>query len=71
MGVTAIAAAYIARTQVELVDSLITWLVEAFLASSIGILAMWQKSKIAGTSLASAPAKKFALGFLRLVTAEY
>jgi hypothetical protein len=63
MGVTAVVAAYIANTQPLLRDSLITWLIEGFLAFAIGFLAMWQKSKIAGESLLSAPAKKFALGF--------
>ena len=63
MGVTACVAAYIANLQVYLVDSLATWLVEAFLAFAIGLLAMWQKSKIAGQSLVSAPAKKFAMSF--------
>lgn len=64
MGVTAIAAAYIANTQIYLRDSLLTWLIEAFLAFAIGFLAMWQKSKIAGESLLSAPARKFAFGFI-------
>ena len=64
MGVTAIAAAYIANSQIYLRDSLVTWIVEAFLAFAIGLLAMWQKSKIAGTPLISTPAKKFALSFL-------
>ncbi len=63
MGATALVAAYIATIQPEIRDSLITWLVEAALAFAIGLLAMWQKSKIAGQSLASVPAKKFALGF--------
>jgi len=64
MGVTAVAAAYIANGQIYLRDSLITWIAEAFLAFAIGLLAMWQKSKIAGTPLISTPAKKFALSFL-------
>ena len=63
MGVTALVAAYIANSQVVLRDSLITWLVEAALAFAIGLLAMWQKSKIAGQSLVSAPARKFAFSF--------
>lgn len=63
MGVTAIVAAYIANIQVYLVDSLTVWLIEAALAFAIGLLAMWQKSKIAGQSLISAPSKKFALSF--------
>jgi hypothetical protein len=64
MGVTAIAAAYIAAQQVYLRDWLIVWLTEAFLAFAIGLLAMWQKSKIAGESLFSTPARKFAFGFV-------
>ncbi len=63
MGVTAVVAAYIASQQIYLRDWLIVWLTEAFLAFAIGLLAMWQKSKIAKVSLASAPAKKFAFGF--------
>ncbi len=63
MGATAVAAAYIASTQVYLVDSLTVWLVEATLAFAIGLLAIWQKSKLAGQSLLSTPATKFAFGF--------
>ena len=63
MGTTALVAAYIANAQVLLRDSLVTWLIEAALAFAIGMLAMWQKSKITGGSLVSAPARKFALGF--------
>jgi hypothetical protein len=64
MGVTAIGAAYIASRQPLLGDSLATWLIEAALAFAIGMLAMWQKSKIAGQSLVSAPAMKFARSFV-------
>lgn len=63
MGVTATAAAYIAAQQIYMRDWLIVWLTEAFLAFAIGLLAMWQKSKIRGESLVSAPARKFAFGF--------
>jgi hypothetical protein len=63
MGVTAVVAAYIANQQVYLVDALAVWLIEAVLAFLIGLLAMWQKSKIAGQSLFSVPARKFALSF--------
>lgn len=63
MGVTAIAAAYIASQQIYLRDWLIVWLTEAGLAFAIGMLAMWQKSKLTGASLISIPAKKFAFGF--------
>ena len=69
MGVTAVAAAYIAAQQPHLRGWLIVWLTEAFLAVAIGILAMWQKSKIAKTSLLSAPARKFAFGFVPPMTA--
>ena len=64
MGITAVGAAYIAHTQVYQRDQLVTWLAEAFLAFAIGLLAMWQKSKMGGTPLISVPAKKFALSFL-------
>jgi hypothetical protein len=64
MGVTAIVAAYIAAQQPNLRDWLVVWLTEAALAFAIGLLAMWQKSKIAKTSLISAPARKFAFGFV-------
>lgn len=63
MGVTAVVAAFIANSQVYLRDSLVAWLFEAMLAFSIGLLAMWQKSKIGGQSLLSVPARKFAMSF--------
>lgn len=63
MGATACAAAYIAATRVAPLDWLMTWLVEAALAFAIGLLAMWQKSRLADSSLLSAPARKFALSF--------
>lgn len=63
MGATALVAAYIAMQQSLSRDWLITWLIEAFLAFAIGLLTMWQKSRIARGSLFSAPAKKFALSF--------
>jgi len=64
MGATACVAAYIAATQIYLRDWLVTWLVEASLAFAIGLLAMWQKSRIGGTPLVSVPAKKFAMSFV-------
>lgn len=64
MGVTAVVAAYIANSQPLIRDWLFTWLVEAGLAFAIGLLAMWQKSKLANTSLTSVPAKKFAMSFV-------
>lgn len=64
MGLTAIAAAFIAQNQPYLKDWLIVWLVEAILAFAIGLFAMWQKSKVANVPLTSVPAKKFAMSFL-------
>ncbi len=64
MGATAIVAAYLAQTRPTIREWLTVWLIEAFLAAAIGFLSMWQKSKIVNDSLSSAPAKKFALGFL-------
>lgn len=64
MGATAIAAAYMAARQPLISDWLLIWIAEAVLAFSIGLLSMWQKSKIAGQSLFSAPARKFAFGFI-------
>ena len=63
MGVTAVAAAYIAQQQPSIRDWLAVWLTEACLAFAIGLLAMWQKTKISQTPLISGPSKKFAFGF--------
>lgn len=64
MGATAIGAAIVANSQIYLRNWLIVWLTEAILAFFIGLLAMWQKSKIRKTPLTSAPARKFAKSFL-------
>ncbi len=64
MGVTAVAAAYIATLQTDISGWLLVWAAEACLAVAIGLLAMWQKSKISGSSLVSTPAKKFAKNFI-------
>lgn len=63
MGATAIGAAYFADQQIYLRNWLIIWVLEAFLAFSIGLLAMWQKAKLGGQSLLSTPARKFAMSF--------
>ncbi len=63
MGVTAVVAAVVANGQIYLRDWLVVWLLEACLAFAIGLLAMWQKSKIGKTSLLSTPARKFAMSF--------
>jgi hypothetical protein len=63
MGATAIGAAFIAYNQTTIQGWLIVWLTEAILAVSIGLFALWQKSKTSGESLTSVPAKKFAFAF--------
>jgi hypothetical protein len=64
MGLTAVAASVIAANQATIRAWLLVWVTEAVLAFAIGLFAMWQKSKIAKLPLTSAPARKFALGFL-------
>ena len=64
MGVTAVGAAIIAHQQAYLRDWVIVWLVEAILAFGVGLFAMWQKSKLSGTTLNTVPAKKFAISFV-------
>ncbi|MBK9215085.1 MAG: hypothetical protein IPM59_05735 [Chloracidobacterium sp.] len=63
MGMTAVVAAYIAAQQDHRIGWLRVWLLEACLAFAIGLLAMWQKSRIADTPLFSTPARKFAHDF--------
>ena len=63
MGVTAILAAVIANMQPTKELWFFMWIIEAFVAVSVGFLLMWIKSKNVETSLTSRPAKKFALGF--------
>ncbi len=69
MGATAIGAAVIAQIQTSGRLWLVTWLTEAGLAFLIGLLAMWQKSKAAETSLTSLPGRKFAMGFVPPIAA--
>ena len=64
MGATAIGAAFVANSQTYLRNWLLVWLIEALLAFLIGILSMWQKSRLIKTPLTSAPARKFAKSFL-------
>jgi len=64
MGATAAVAAYIAHSQAYLRDWLLVWLMEAGLAFFIGLLAMWQKTKLTKTSLFSTPARKLLMNSL-------
>ena len=64
MGVTAIAASWIAARQTNPTAWLATWLTEGALAIALGILAMQRKSRAAGLPLWSAPARKFVFSFV-------
>lgn len=64
MGATAVVAAYIAHSQMYIRDWLTVWLTEAVLAFFIGLLAMWQKTKISKTSMFSTPARKLLMNSL-------
>jgi hypothetical protein len=63
MGISALAAAWIASRQPSLDGMMGTWIVEAGVALAIGAAAMWRKASSAEQSLVSAPARKFALSF--------
>jgi len=62
IGVSALAAAVVARRQASLAGWLATWLGEAVIAVAIGVTAMARKARRTGVSLLGASARKFALG---------
>jgi hypothetical protein len=64
MGVTAVAASFIAAWQGSTGRWLATWLIEGVLAVSLGMLAMWRKAAKAGLPMWSAPARKFVFSFV-------
>lgn len=64
MGVTALAAAAFASHQTSQGSWLTIWLAEAVVAVTVGILAMWRKSRSANLPLWSAPARKFIFSFI-------
>lgn len=61
MGVTALAAAFIAARQPTALAWLATWLVEAMLAFLVGAWAIGQKVRAARAPVLSGPVQKFAL----------
>jgi len=63
IGLTAIAAAFVAARQGTLPAWLATWLAEALLAVAIASAAMVRKSRAAKMPLLSGPGRKFALSF--------
>ena len=64
MGITALAASFVAAHQSSIGAWVITWVVEGMLAIGIGILAMWRKARKAGKTMWSAPARKFLFSFV-------
>jgi hypothetical protein len=70
MGVTGLAAAIAAAMQTSFPTRwLAIWLSAAVVAASIGILSMAWKSRRAGGSLVSGPARRFALAFFPAIAA--
>jgi hypothetical protein len=63
IGLTAIAAAFVAARQPNMDRWLITWLMEGMVAVGIGAIAMKIKSESAGQALSSEPARRFVLSF--------
>lgn len=64
MGMTAVAASFVAARQVSIGAWITTWLIEGALAVAIGMLAMWRKASKAGLPMWSAPARKFVFSFV-------
>ena len=64
IGASALAAAGIASHSHSPGQWLATWMVEAIAAILVGSFALWHKASAANVSLVSAPARKFALGFI-------
>jgi hypothetical protein len=63
MGLTALAAAWVASRQASRELWLATWLGEGMVAIALGSLGVIEKAARTGQSLNSAPARKFALSF--------
>lgn len=74
MGVVGLVAALIAATLSTAGPDfnrqwLLTWLAAAVVATTVGIVSMVRKSRRAGVSLVSGPARRFALAFLPAIAA--
>src|SRR5215470_13140543 len=63
MGITAVAAAYVASRQASAGAWLVVWLVEAFVAVAIAAPAAATKAHRANSRLFSGPGRKFLLSF--------
>ena len=63
MGLTGLAAAWVASRQTSVVDWLLVWLGAAVLALAIGLAAVVWKSRRMDAAIALRPARRFALSF--------
>jgi hypothetical protein len=63
MGVTALAAAFVAADRATRAEWVLVWLAEAVLSLLIGIVAMSWKARRAGVSLVRGAGRRFALSF--------
>jgi hypothetical protein len=64
IGLTALAAAWLASTRPSVEEWILTWLAEALLALAIGVATAWMKARSAGVALLSVPGRKAALAFM-------
>jgi hypothetical protein len=69
MGLTALAAAWLASRRISPDAWLQVWLSELVLAAIVGVVAMYLKSRRQHSNLLSAPARKFAACFIPAVAA--
>ncbi len=64
IGVSAVAAAFLAAAQGSAQGWLTVWLLEALVATGIGAYSLHRKASACGSSVTAAPARKFALSFV-------
>lgn len=65
MGGVGVAASAIAATRTGAPQAWLSiWLAAAVVAVIVGLISMWRKSRSVGSSLVSAPARRFALAFV-------
>jgi hypothetical protein len=70
MGVVGLLASAVAATETAVPSRWLTvWLAAAVIGTSIGVISMMRKSRRAGASLVSAPARRFALAFIPAIVA--
>ena len=62
IGLTALAAAYLASRQTDALTWLLVWFGEAALAATFGVVFLIRKCRRVGTSLAHGPGRRFLLG---------